>query len=235
MFKCRFGQCPKCQSGTIRLIVVRKGLCKQHNEEIKSQGKPKKEPKPKVVKRKESRKGQCELCPPNTIKILQTKRLCQFHNEQKKREEKSRRSVKLVTRAQKKESIKWLKKELDRVFSLYIRWKDSQDGKNKCFTCDAVLPIAELQDGHYESRKFLSLRWLVENNNPQCYFCNVVKNGNYPVYALRMIEKYGKEHLDMLAIKKHNTVKWTAFEYKLMIKDFQDKLDKLQKENDKPS
>lgn len=225
MFKPSYGICKICNEP--KLIVAKNGLCKFHNEERKRESKRPKTPKPKVINKKELRYGQCKLCQPNTISVLATKHLCRFHNIQKKEHEKSKRVVKLVNKAVKKKSISKLKEELDAVFSLFIRWRGSKDGINKCFTCDKPLPIKELQDGHYESRKHTSLRWDETNNQPQCYMCNIVKNGNYTVYALRMIEKYGKEHLDMLAIKKHNTVKWTAFEYRLMIDEYTEKLNKL--------
>lgn len=232
MFKIYYGNCRECKPGIIRPIVVRAGLCKQHNEEKKNIGKPKKSPKPKVIKKKELRRGQCKLCDPNTEKILETKHLCKFHNDQKKKEEKSKRVVKLITKAEKKKSIKHLKKELDDVFSLYIRHLGSKDGMNQCFTCRKTFLIKELQDGHYESRRFLSLRFSETNNHPQCFDCNIRKKGNYTVYALRMIEKYGKEHLDMLSIKKHNVIHWSAFEYQLMIDEYTDKLNKLKQQND---
>lgn len=229
MFKRYFGQCSQCLPGVTRLIVVSKKLCKEHNEEKKNIGKPPKIQKPRVIKKKELRYGQCEMCAPNTTGVLEAKRLCRFHNHEKKQQEKSKRVVKLISKSEKKTSTKYLKKELDRVFSLYIRHLGAKDGMNQCFTCGKILPIKELQCGHYESRKHTSLRWCRENSEVQCEYCNIRLKGNYTVYAQRMIEKYGKEHLEMLAIKKHNRVKWTAFEYELLIKEYTDKLKALQK------
>lgn len=235
MFKKYYGNCIKCPPGVTRIIEVKAGLCRQHNEEKKNAGKPTKIPKPKVVKKRELRNGQCKLCPDDTISILVVKHYCRQHNEQRKKEGKdlrSKRIVKLVNKAEKKKSIKKLEKELDVVFSLFIRHRGAKDGMNKCFTCDKILPIKELQDGHYESRRHKSLKYHEQNNHCQCYWCNVVKKGNYTVYALRMIEKYGKEFVDMLAIKKHNRTKWTAFEYELLIKEYTEKLNKLKSQND---
>lgn len=221
-----YGQCKKCEPNTNRLLVV-KNLCKYHNEEKKNAGKPPKILKLKVVKNKEFKNGQCKLCPENTISILEVNHYCKFHNDQKKKEEKSKRVIKLINKSEKKKSTTKLKEELDAVFSLYIRHKDSIDGRNKCFTCSKILPIKELQCGHYESRKYLALRYSEKNCECQCEWCNIVLKGNYTIYAQRMIEKYGKKHLDMLAIKKHNRIKWTAFEYELLIKEYTEKLNKI--------
>ena len=216
---------------------MRAGLCKFHNEEKKNRGKKPKPAKPRTFKPRKPQKikgprfGQCDKCEPNTPKLLATKHLCRQHNEQKKKEARSKRIVRLVDKAERKKSIKYLKKELDRIFSLYIRWTGAKEGKNRCFTCNVELPIKELQDGHYESRRFLALKYEKTNNHPQCFHCNIRLKGNYTVYALKMIEKYGKDHLDMLSIKKHNTVKWTTFEYQLLIDDYKEKVDKLIQQN----
>lgn len=230
MFSRYYGQCPKCDQNTIRLIVTKNGLCKFHNEERKNSGKPPRIKKPKAALKKEPRRGQCKMCPENTIGILEVQHYCRRHNEERKKEEKEKRStriVKLVNKADKKKSVKKLKKELDAVFSLYIRHVGSKDGMNQCFTCGKTFLIKELQDGHYESRRYLALRYEITNNHCQCFDCNIRKKGNYTVYALKMIEKYGKGHLDMLAIKKHNVIRWGAFEYELMIDEYTRKLNEL--------
>lgn len=221
-----YGQCSKCEPGTKQLLVV-KDLCKYHNEERKNKSKPQKASKPKKAVQKKIRYGQCKLCPENTSSILVVKHFCHYHNEQKKKEEKSRRVVKLINRSEKKKSVKKLKEELDAVFSLFIRHRDSKNGMNNCFTCSKPFLIKDLQDGHYESRRFLALRYSEVNNHPQCFDCNIRKKGNYTVYALKMMEKYGKEHLDMLSIKKHNIIHWSAFEYQLMIEEYTIKLKNL--------
>lgn len=226
MFKAYYGTCYKCEPNITRLIVVKKGLCKFHNEEEKNSHKKIKPPHPKVNIKKVNY-GRCIQCESNDVKLLATKYLCKYHNELKKKADKSNRIIKLVNKAEKKKSIKWLIKELDRIFSLYIRYRGSKDGINTCFTCNKPFPIKELQDGHYESRRHKSLKYHEYNNHPQCYHCNITLKGNYTVYALKMIDKYGKEFVDMLSVMKHNTVKWTAFEYQLMIKEYTDKLNKL--------
>jgi len=103
----------------------------------------------------------------------------------------------------KEKSISNLKKEADRVFSLFIRkkyanWKDEVI----CFTCGKVFKITEIQNGHYVSRVYNNLRWSEKNCRPQCYSCNVMKNGNMDEFAIRL-EKETSGILQELNMWKH--------------------------------
>lgn len=86
-----------------------------------------------------------------------------------------------------KYSISQLKKKADKVFSEYIRQRDG----GKCITCGHTDEWKYLQAGHYITRDVLELRYDERNVNCQCYACNVCRKGNYPVYSLKLIEKYG--------------------------------------------
>ena len=71
------------------------------------------------------------------------------------------------------ESWQNLRDDCDTVFSLYIRHKyANSDGHVKCYTCPKVLPITQMQNGHYISRANLSTRWLENSCRPQCPRCN---------------------------------------------------------------
>ena len=62
-----------------------------------------------------------------------------------------------------------LKKELDKVFSQYIRWAYADDsGMVECYTCGVVKHIKEMHNGHFQSRKHTSTRWHENNCRPQC-------------------------------------------------------------------
>lgn len=87
-----------------------------------------------------------------------------------------------------------LKKEADRVFSLWIRARDG-----RCVTCGST---ANLQNGHYVSRSWSALRFDEVNCNAQCVGCNVFKKGNMDEYARFLLRRYGPDVLDELAAKK---------------------------------
>ena len=89
----------------------------------------------------------------------------------------------------KKEKKKsWYVKELDRVFSLFIRNRD----RGICASCGVKKDISEMQCGHYISRSHMSTRWDEENCHCQCVGCNVFKGGNYPAYTVFLQDKYGE-------------------------------------------
>lgn len=90
-------------------------------------------------------------------------------------------------------------KRLDKVFSEYIRQRDN----GVCFTCGLQREWKYQQNGHYISRTYKNTRWLESNCHTQCVGCNVFRKGNMDVYALRLIEKYGAEHLKHLDNLKH--------------------------------
>ena len=91
-------------------------------------------------------------------------------------------------------SISWLKKEADRVFSLWIRARDGQ-----CVTCGGR---TQLQNGHYIPRNWLGLRYNEKNCNTQDYRCNIALKGNLDEYALFLRRKYGEGILEELKALK---------------------------------
>jgi hypothetical protein len=119
-------------------------------------------------------------------------------------------------------SQKSLKKELDAVFSQYIRLKDAVDGIATCVTCGVKKPWKEMQAGHYISRKHLSTRWDEVNVHCQCVGCNIFKKGAMDEYARFMIKKYGQGVLDDLAEKKNTIVK--GMDYERLIEDYRREL-----------
>jgi hypothetical protein len=86
-------------------------------------------------------------------------------------------------------------KYLDTVFSLYIRHKNSKNGYCTCYTCGKQLEIKHIQNGHFFSRSHYGLRWAEINCKPQCYVCNVLLNGNYPIYSIKLSEEIGLEQI----------------------------------------
>lgn len=185
--------------------------------------------------------GVC-ICHKKPNLIVVKAGFCKQGNEEQKNKKKSTTIRKkpqysnatLVKKIKtKKENCSALMKELDDVFSLYIRNLGAKDGMNTCFTCGNVLPIKELQCGHYISRKHKSLRWYEGNCEVQDEFCNITLGGNYTVYAQRMTKKHGQDHMDMLNIRKHNTTHMGVFEYKILIAEYTEKLNKLIENNGK--
>ena len=110
----------------------------------------------------------------------------------------------------KNKTISQLKAEADKSFSIFIRERDGYE----CITCGRKsrdeTEYRYFHAGHYISRSHLILRYDERNVSCQCYGCNIGKSGNYPVYALKMIEKHGDNilfELDEIIKKSQKEIK----------------------------
>lgn len=86
-------------------------------------------------------------------------------------------------------------KDLDTVFSKWVRQRD--DGKG-CITCGDKKPAAEMQACHFYTRGRQATRWHEDNVHSGCYRCNVLLKGNYINYTKYMIDRYGRRFVDEL-------------------------------------
>lgn len=110
------------------------------------------------------------------------------------------------------------KKDLDAVFSKYIRYRD----RGQCFTCSNKNHPKKMQNGHFVPRQYLTTRYDERNNNCQCYACNMLYGGQGPTYAIRLQEKYGAD-----IIKDLEKGRWEIT--KLDIKWYQEKIEEYKK------
>lgn len=217
MFKAYYGICMLCPPTETKLIVVKAGLCKFHNEQSKNK-------KPKEIK---SNYGTCKCCGKPGIIVVKAG-WCQRCNEQKKKDIKSKRAVKVIDKAEKNKSIGKLKKDLDTIFSLYIRQRYAdKDGMVKCFTCGKIDHWKKMHCGHYISRRHLSTRFSETNCQNQCPPCNLYNQGAGDAFAVHLKKVYGDSILEILEMKKNNKTNWGRFEYELLIKEYTEKLEQL--------
>lgn len=87
-----------------------------------------------------------------------------------------------------------LVKELDAIFSRYIRMRDAdKNGICSCITCGDKKPRKEMQACHFISRWVYRYRRSEMNVRAWCYKCNVLLKWNYIPYTLFMIKKYWED------------------------------------------
>ena len=130
-------------------------------------------------------------------------------------------------------TISKLKKELDKWVSLYIRLRDATDeGLAQCFTCGKVAHYKSggMQNGHFQSRSFLSTRFDEENCQPQCVACNMFRQGEQYKFALNLDAKYGEGKAEELEILAKSVVKFTRYDYEDKISYYGTLVEKLKKE-----
>lgn len=121
--------------------------------------------------------------------------------------------------------------KLDRVFSEYIRLRDSfvtQSGLYfKCISCGRIKPYSEADCGHYINRSHMSTRYSQMNCNAQCRSCNRFDEGNIYEYRKALVAKYGESRILLLESRKHEIVKISDFELKAMIEDYKQRVKEL--------
>jgi len=109
-------------------------------------------------------------------------------------------------------------KALDKVFSEYIRQRDSNHaGIGKCITCNWHGHWKEADCGHFVSRAEKSVRWDEKNCALQCKRCNGFRGGEQFLFAKEIDKKYGNGTAEKLQLKRHQTVKLSTFELQAMI------------------
>ena len=129
-------------------------------------------------------------------------------------------------------SISKLKKELDKFFSLYIRLRDATDeGLCQCITCGKVSHYKKgIQNGHFQSRRFMSTRYDEKNCSSQCVACNMFRGGEQFRFALALDSKYGEGTAQELEFLARLTVKFTRVDYEDKIRYYKSAVEKLKKE-----
>lgn len=108
-----------------------------------------------------------------------------------------------------------LKKEADRIFSIWIRKRDTVDGVCHCYTCPNKGDPKRMQNGHFVPRQYLSVRYSEVNCHAQCYACNMLYNGQPSAYAKRLEEDYGKGTVELLESRRREITR--DFDYQFII------------------
>ncbi len=94
-----------------------------------------------------------------------------------------------------------LKKELDKVFSIYIRAKYPP----RCFTCGKS--GVTLQCGHFIPRHYLITRFDERNCRPQCVGCNLFGNGKVFDFEEHLVRDLGRAEVEKLKASRHQIFK----------------------------
>jgi hypothetical protein len=121
----------------------------------------------------------------------------------------------------KKKPTAKLKKELDAIFSKFIRWRD----KGQCYTCPKKDDPKYMQNGHFVPRQYLAVRYDERNCHCQCYACNMLYNGQPSRYAQRLKEDFGEEIINELEKLRQQITK--DFPYEEKIKEYTLKYEQL--------
>ena len=129
-------------------------------------------------------------------------------------------------------SISKLKKELDKWFSLFIRLRDAtEEGLCQCFTCGKVGHYKRMQNGHFQSRRFMSTRFSEDGNcEVQCVACNMFRGGEQFRFAMNLDAKYGVGTAEELEFLSGLIVKFTRTDYEEKIRYYKSSVEKIKKD-----
>ncbi len=111
------------------------------------------------------------------------------------------------TLTRKKPTPAKLKKELDRLFSIYIRTKYTVNGRLYCYTCDKPMDFSGSHCGHFIPRNILITRWNEDNCRPQCVGCNIFGNGKILDFEERLKKELGAAKVEKMKAKRHQIFK----------------------------
>tara|TARA_B100001094_G_C17890200_1_gene651316 strand:+ start:28 stop:420 length:393 start_codon:yes stop_codon:yes gene_type:complete len=123
---------------------------------------------------------------------------------------------------------KTLVRKLDKIFSQYIRERDTNSrGYGKCCTSGKTIHKSNGHAGHFISRRFMCTRWDEENVHLQSAYDNTFLAGRQYEYALFINKKYHADKATELLIKSRETCKFSIDELQDMIENYKTLLEKL--------
>jgi hypothetical protein len=133
-----------------------------------------------------------------------------------------------------KKSISTLKKELQDIFNLFIRLRDTKYDKGQsffiCISCGVPKALDQMNAGHYWSAGgHEAVRFDEDNVHGQCIACNLYQHSNEKKYRVNLIKKIGQKAFDVLELRAHNRSKMMHFEVEYLIQDYKEKVAELRK------
>lgn len=192
-------------------------------------------------------KGLCSYCTAKeTIKrnkLKESKRIDEGPGPKKRIRSSTRKpprkkspsSNKQKKRGLKSSSISVLKAKLWRIFSKYVRLRDSDEfGYCYCITSGKQLFWKEAQAGHFLSRRYNNTLYHEQNVHAQSAYDNMHLSGNQYIYGKRVDELYGPGTADEILRLSRVEKKFTPEELQGMITYYNFEVIRMLKEKGLP-
>ena len=121
-----------------------------------------------------------------------------------------------------------LVKKLDKVFSLYIRIRDTMpNGFCRCISCGQIKPFKSIDAGHYYSRSHMATRFHPDNVHGECTYCNRYRSDHLIQYRKNLIIKIGAGRVDRLEALSSSTKHWLDCELEQVIAFYKEETKKM--------
>lgn len=135
--------------------------------------------------------------------------------------------------------IKPTKKNVWKLFSIYIRMRDCLKTTGSimwglCVTCQKRYHFKMLQAGHFVPGRHNAGLFSEKGTHAQCYYCNISLKGNTLIYRRKIIEMYGDGADLELENEMDRSVQYKPFQYAEMIETYKQKIKKLEERNKIP-
>jgi hypothetical protein len=130
----------------------------------------------------------------------------------------------------KSRSLQVLIKELDLIFGTFIKLRDSENGRVKCFICGFSMPRQMAQCGHYIDRDQMPTRYNEMNCNAICQNCNCYDPDHREKYRAKLVDKYGELGVSALETISKSLQKFMRYDLLQMIGSYKVKLMFLKKD-----
>jgi hypothetical protein len=132
----------------------------------------------------------------------------------------------MKTTKKKVQSLPALMKKAQAAFNTFIRERDK--GK-PCVSCGS---FNTAHASHfYAAGSYTGLRFTEDNCHASCVSCNTYKHGNVHEYRRGIVERIGKQNLDLLdaASVKARFKKYSRFELEWIIEEYKNRVKQLKK------
>ena len=133
----------------------------------------------------------------------------------------------------KKPSTASLIKKLDRVFSEYVRLRDSKPFGYKyarCISCNQIKPVTQFDAGHFIGRTHMATRFDENNVWCECRACNRFSPDHMIYYQRNLVQKIGQDKVDLLIARGKQTKKYSPWELEILIRHYQEEINRMKKE-----
>lgn len=136
----------------------------------------------------------------------------------------------MILKNKKDKSLSTLVKELDTVFSLFIRLRDADEsGTVTCFVTGDRLWYLDCDAAHYHVRAKMGTRWDEMNVHATSSNSNRFDDNHYSDYIEAMKKKYSVYELKMLSVRANSLLKATRNELTEMIEEYKVKVSELKR------
>lgn len=135
-------------------------------------------------------------------------------------------------RSPRSEKKKWIDK-CDKVFSLYIRMRDSKQFHFRyfrCPTCGRILPIDKADNSHYFSRRHMNTRFDEDNCCAECNFDNRFNSEHLVNLGESVKRRIGEQRFALLRVKANTPKNYSVWELMAVYKYYAALIIKMKEE-----